>query len=322
MGVLVRSSARLHLGIIDLSRSLGRKYGSIGVMTDRPSVEVHAEKSDDIVVRCEQGVEVPPREVRGYINRILKHFRIRNGVKIRVNRDIPRHVGFGSTTQMALSVAAAVTKLYGKTATIRELSSLLGRGRASGIGTIAFERGGFIIDGGVGGGQGPPPAILRMDLPGNWFFLVVVPAIKRGLSGDEEKKILEKLSAPSNYAEKISHLLLMKMLPALFEEDIKRFGDALSEIQVLVGRSFSRFQGGIYHSKVSEDLVRFLLREGACGCGQSSWGPAVYGLVEGIRNGEKLKREVEKFMMKKDIKGSIYLVTANNKGAEIKTVSS
>lgn len=317
MEVHVRASARLHLGIIDPNGALGRKYGSIGVAIGRPHVKVRAEKSKDIVVTCRRGVEVSPAEVRGYASRVLRHFRIKGGAKIKVDRDMPKHVGLGSTTQTALSVAAAITRLYDVRASIRELSSLLGRGKVSGIGTKAFETGGFIVDGGVRRGQGPPPALLRVDFPEDWSFVVVVPSIRRGLKEREEKKVFEKISAPPKYAKEISHALVMKMLPALFERDIERFGDALSAIQVLVGRSFSPYQEGIYHSKTSEDLVKFLLKSGARGCGQSSWGPTVYGLVKGMKKCRRLKNDVEKFMANKGLEGTVYCTAANNRGATI-----
>lgn len=321
MQVHVRAPARLHFGIIDLSGALGRKYGSIGVAIDRPFVEAHAEKSNDLVVACREGVEVSPAEVRGHASRVLRHFQIR-GAKIRIDRDIPKHVGLGSTTQTALSVATAITRLYDIAISTRELSSLLGRGKVSGIGTIAFETGGFIVDGGVLRKLGPPPALFRVDFPKDWFFVVVVPSIRRGLKEHEEKKVFEKISAPPKYAREISHVLVMKMLPALMERDIRSFGEALSTIQVLVGRSFSPYQTGIYHSEVSESLVEFLLERGAHGCGQSSWGPTVYGLVYGTKNCRKLKNEVERFMMDKGLAGSVHCAAANNRGATIEIVSS
>lgn len=317
---VVKSPARLHLGIIDLSGALSRKYGSIGVAIDEPFVELRAERSANISVVWQRDVEFSSAEIIGYAKRVIKHFRISGGVKIEVGSSIPRHVGLGSTTQMALSIAAAVTKLYGVKASARDLSALLGLGRVSGSGTAAFEFGGFTIDGGVGIRGGPPPVLLRVDFPEDWFFVVAVPSNRKGMSGVEEKKVFEKISVHQNIAREISHLILMKMVPALVEKDIKEFGAALTKIQKLVGKSFSLYQEGFFHSKVSKAIVHYLLKNGAYGSGQSSWGPAVYGVVKGREHGEWLKGKVESYMNGKGIKGRVFCTSANNRGAFVRKI--
>ena len=163
--VFVKSPARLHLGIIDLSGALGRRYGSIGVAIDEPFVEVHAKKTIGVSAECHEGVAFSPAEIVDYAKRVINHFRIRGGVKINVDKGIPRHVGLGSTTQTALSIGGAITRLYGVKASARDLSALLGQGEVSGAGTASFEAGGFIMDGGVGAVGGPPPVLLRADFP-------------------------------------------------------------------------------------------------------------------------------------------------------------
>jgi beta-ribofuranosylaminobenzene 5'-phosphate synthase len=63
--------------------------------------------------------------------------------------------------------------------------------------------------------------------------------------------------------------------------------------------------------------VHFLLENGAQGAGQSSWGPTVYGVVEGVENGRKLRDEVGKFMKEKGFRKNVYCTTVNNQGALI-----
>jgi len=50
------------------------------------------------------------------------------------------------------------------------------------------------------------------------------------------------------------------------------------EFQALVGEMFHSVQGGRYAHPVVAELIERLLSEGAAGAGQSSWGPALYGL--------------------------------------------
>src|SRR5207247_8287192 len=85
--------------------------------------------------------------------------------------------------------------------------------------------------------------------------------------------------------ERVAHLVLMALLPALAEADLATFGATLSEIQALTGRWFASVQGGTFAPGPSEELVRRMARWGAAGVGQSSWGPAVYGIVDGEEAG-------------------------------------
>ena len=315
MKISIRSPARLHLGLIDPSGTLGRKYGSVGVAIKEPSVEIHAEKSEEITVTKSSGVEIPRAEVKGFAKRVLDRYGIDGGMKIEIKRDIPKHVGLGSTTQMALSVGTASTKLYGIESSPRDLAGLLGLGKISGIGTATFEAGGFIVDCGIGEKQSVPPVLARLDFPEDWRFVVVTPSERRGLGEREEEMVLRGISVPPGRVSNICKLLFMKMIPAVVERDIGSFGEALTEIQVLVGKSFARYQHGLFYSRLGERLTKFLLKKGARGIGQSSWGPTVYGIVEG--EGKKLEGEVKRFMAEHGVEGNIYCVAANNEGASI-----
>jgi beta-ribofuranosylaminobenzene 5'-phosphate synthase len=110
----------------------------------------------------------------------------------------------------------------------------------------------------------------------------------------------------------------MKMLPSLVEGNIEGFGEALTEIQRLVGKTFSRYQTGIFHSRASETLVKFFLEMGAHGAGQSSWGPTVYGLVKGRRKSKDLESRTKDFLEKNDMDWLVRRCVANNTGAMIK----
>jgi predicted sugar kinase len=110
----------------------------------------------------------------------------------------------------------------------------------------------------------------------------------------------------------------MSLLPALKEKDIKTFGGALTQIQNIVGDCFASAQGGRFSSSPSGECTEYMLKHGAFGVGQSSWGPTVYGLVEGEKAAEKLSLEVQGFLQKSS-GGQVFLTTANNRGAYIKT---
>jgi beta-ribofuranosylaminobenzene 5'-phosphate synthase len=118
----------------------------------------------------------------------------------------------------------------------------------------------------------------------------------------------------ADVAMEISHRILLGLLPALKERDIKTFGEHLSTIQRLVGKHFETYQGGEFREDVG--LILDFLSEKTYGFGQSSWGPTVYGL---IRKGEfqRLSGETYDFLREHGLKAKVELGIPRNHGAEI-----
>ena len=101
------------------------------------------------------------------------------------------------------------------------------------------------------------------------------------------------MAKPSEHdVEHVSHLVLMALLPALADGDLAAFGRALTEIQEVTGRWFAPAQGGTFASGPSRAFVRQLAEWGAVGVGQSSWGPTVYGIVEGAERRDAIGERV------------------------------
>jgi beta-RFAP synthase len=310
------------LGILDLGGDLGRLFGGMGVAISYPNVIVEVEESQRLVVEG-KGSEL----VKPWVELFLKKYGLRPTTAVNVKQVIPKHVGLGSGTQLVLATATALAKLFGVEASPQELSKALGRGAVSGVGTALFQNGGFAVEAGVrslknkpiSGWGGFPPVVFQEPFPDDWFFTVAIPQVKGGLSGEAEAHAFGELPPMSSeQAGKVSHLVLMSLLPALKERDIAVFGSALTQIQNVVGDCFASAQGGRFSSSPSGECVNFMLKRGACGAGQSSWGPTVYGLVEGKNAAEKLTSQVETFLQE-GVGGQVFCVGANNRGAYIRT---
>src|SRR6185503_12111202 len=120
-----------------------------------------------------------------------------------------------------------------------------------------------------------------------------VPDAASGLSGTDEAAAFEQLAAPADReVEHVAHLVLMTLLPAVADGDIDAFGAALTQIQEMTGRWFAPVQGGTFAPGPSEALVRRMREWGASGVGQSSWGPAVYGVIGGEAAAKELASRV------------------------------
>jgi beta-RFAP synthase len=315
--VYVKTPARLHLGLIDMNGDLGRLFGGLGLGIDQPNVQLEAQPSSQLTVSGEKA-----EKVKALAKRFLKTYNVKGNVEIRVKQTIPDHIGLGSGTQLALAVASALQKLFNVKASTQELAVAMGRSQRTSVGTTIFEQGGFVVDGGKATKNGKlmpsfPPLIFRKPFPGDWRFVVAVPNTNKGLSNDEEKAAFNQLQPmPAEAVGKISRLIIMKLLPGLMEHDIHSFGEALSKIQMVVGDNFSSVQAGRYGSSIAAKGVEYLRKLGAYGMGQSSWGPAIYGLFQE----QEAKEAKWKFRMflQDSVGGKVFTAKANNKGAYIK----
>lgn len=287
--VCVEAYARLHFGVLDLRGSGGRWFGGIGAAASAPSLLLSASVADALTVEGEDS-----DRAAAFARRFLEHHDLTCGAAIRVQRALPSHAGLGSGTQLALAVARALAELYAVDADTRALARAMGRARRSAIGTWTFAGGGLVVEGGRRSQSDDcGPLIARLPFPESWRCVVVLPDGPPGISGADEAEAFARLPKPSEHdVEHVSHLALMSLLPALADGDLDGFGRALTEIQEVTGRWFAPAQGGTFAPGPSRALVRQLAEWGATGVGQSSWGPTVYGIVDGADAAARLVERV------------------------------
>ncbi|MGP3666816.1 MAG: beta-ribofuranosylaminobenzene 5'-phosphate synthase [Candidatus Bathyarchaeota archaeon] len=327
--VVVKTPSRLHFTLIDLNGEVGRVDGGIGVALNHPGVKVEATRTSCTGVK----VEGFRRNLAlKFVETFLSHYKLKPSVNIKIVKDIPEHVGLGSGTQLALAIAKCLAEVYGIVADARRFAEIMGRGGTSGIGVAAFEGGGFIVDGGHSFGKGkqkksflpshfsrasPAPLLVRYSLPEDWFFVICIPKVNRRVFGLHEFKIFRRYCPiPSEEVCKLTRIILMKILPSIVERKIEDLGSALTEIQSI---GFKKIEVQLQH-KVVKDLIKWMLENGACGAGLSSFGPAVYGLVKGKKKAEKLVKKAENFLIDRKVEGEIFYTNTNNVGAEVSRI--
>lgn len=268
--VRVLAPARLHLGFLDLNGGLGRRFGSIGLAIDAPATELVLARS-----RSFKAEGPDRRRALETLKRLAQTYSLPGAYQVDIRSAIPAHAGLGSGTQLALAVGAALAALEGLEHSAGEHGELMNRGARSAIGMAAFERGGFIVDGGRGAQDRPPPILMRADFPEPWRILLIIDPRTSGVHGEAEAKAFAELPPLSEAAAaRVCRLVLMQLAPGLIEADIEAFGAAVTEIQALVGGHFASAQGGSpWASPAVGRIARALEERGAFGIGQSSWGP-------------------------------------------------
>jgi predicted sugar kinase len=174
--------------------------------------------------------------------------------------------------------------------------------------------GGLVVEGGVRPGvEQAAPLLARHAMPDEWRCVLAIPEAEPGLSGRAEDEAFARLRPDADRAALIAQLVLTSLLPGVAECDLTEFGAALTRIQRLVGESFASVQGGVFHPRAGA-LVDALLRLGAAGAGQSSWGPAVYGIVGDEQTGHELARRMDAELAGA---GRVELVRFDNRGARV-----
>lgn len=273
--IRVRAPGRLHFGVLDLRGHRGRRFGGMGAGIRDPGLELVASLADRLET---SGPEA--ERVRTAATRYLEAEGLPGGARIVVHRALPAHRGLGSGTQLALAVGTALARLHGRPADPLYIAGLVQRGARSAVGTWLFRDGGFVLEGGRRDDGGVAPLLVRHPFPESWHAVVAIPDAVPGLSGEAERRAFRLLPpAPEHEVERVSHLVLMQLLPGLVEGDLPAFGEALTEVQRITGGWFAPAQGGAFAPGPTRRLLEVLAQGGAMGVGQSSWGPTVYGIV-------------------------------------------
>ena len=299
-----------------MSGDLGRIHGSVGVAIQEPRIVLKASRAPDLKAKGKRS-----ERILEYADIILKYAGIDKGVEFELVSDIPEHEGFGSGTQLALAVGSAISQLYDLNLGVEDIALKLDRSKRSGIGTQIFKHGGFVVDGGhrTDKPNSIPPLVFHSDIPEKWSFVIGVPEIKNSVSGELEKRAFKMFEPPpKDLIGEVARLVLIKMIPGIIENDIRAFGEAMTEIDYKFGEYWSKVQGGRFSHPLIEAGVEFILKSGAYGAGQSSWGPAFYGLVDGEEEAKRVTEELWKFLNIEGRHGSAFYTKADNKGAKIR----
>ena len=284
--VTLRAPGRLHLGFLDPAASLGRRFGSLGLVICGFETEVVLSAAAANQVSASGVAEQAEAErANAYLQRLQQQSGRHAPLHLALLRVLPTHAGFGSGTQLALAIGRAFAQWHGLHVTTPALAQWLARGARSGIGIAGFEHGGLLVDGGPGGSVGggaPAPLLARLPLPEAWRVLVVQDNAQQGLSGAGERDAIANLAPlPRTLAADICHQVLMRVLPGAACAEFAPFATGITHIQQLLGAHFSPAQGSnAYTSAAVGRLVEWIAAAGlGAAVGQSSWGPTGFAIL-------------------------------------------
>jgi beta-ribofuranosylaminobenzene 5'-phosphate synthase len=319
--VVIQTPSRLHLTLTDLTGSIGRVDGGVGVSLDEPNILLEAERCEDLVAVGENADRAlaAARAVQKHLNLGGARLCIRSGYRM--------HVGLGGGTQLGIAAGKALCELYNRQLSVREIARIIHRGGTSGIGTAAFEKGGFLIDGGHSYGPGkdkmsfspssacggvrPAAVTMRHDFPRDWKIILALPEVAAGAHGKKEVDIFrDYCPLPIAEVHELCYQILVRMVPSLVEENLDEFGAAVNRVQEI---GFKKIEVMLQHPVVHK-LMAEMREAGAACAGLSSFGPAVYAITDtGGRDIEAAASEVMR-----EVGGEVLITRARNEGARVR----
>ncbi|MBP2143300.1 beta-ribofuranosylaminobenzene 5'-phosphate synthase [Methanococcus voltae] len=326
------SPCRIHMGLIDMNGSVGRIDGGIGATLDHPNCEISGKESNEIEIEFSNSImnNTPEEDLKSLHDRIYNSAKNvlseigQEGVYLQVNEVIPAHTGLGSGTQVSLSTGKLTSSIYGHDLDAYSIAKLTGRGGTSGIGVSGFEFGGFIVDGGHSFGESgektdyrpssasknvkPAPLLFRHDF--NWEVVLTIPKIptEEQVSDKKEVDIFKKYCpVPEDYVNRFCRLVLMKMMPAVIENNMKSFGECINEIQ---GLGFKGAEVQLQNSTL-KNLLKHL--QNTSYSGLSSFGPTIYSLGDK----KEIMEQSNEFFDKEGLDGEIIVSKGNNTGYKL-----
>lgn len=321
----VCAAARLHLGFLDPSGTLGRRFGSLGLVINGFHTEVQVTPAGRDELHADTLAAAAELDrAAACLQQLREQTGLHAPLVLRLRRVLPRHAGLGSGTQLALAVGRAFARWHGLDVPTPTLASWLGRGRRSGIGIAGFDCGGLLVDGGPGEEGGAAPVLARLAVPEAWRIVVVLDNRQHGLSGAQEMQAIAALPAFAQWkAAELCHQVLMRVLPGAAGDQFAVFAAGVNRVQELLGSHFAPAQGGSAFTSASVGrLLQWVRRHvgDQVAVGQSSWGPTGFAIVPSATAAQRLLDAARDAGM---IDPGLHLrtVSARNSGATVSGVA-
>lgn len=319
--VSITAPSRLHFGLLSFGHDnvkASRQWGGAGVMIDEPACRLTVSAADRFAVRGPAADEVTRRRIVDFTGRWARSYqKDLPKCAIYARTVAPSHVGLGSGTQLALSVAAVLNRWSGHdTDGIAQLAGRVGRGLRSAVGAHGFQAGGMIIESGKLCRNELGQLERRCKVPQAWRFLLVRPTGEQGCHGPDERRAFADLpSVPVATKRRLRDVLTREILPAVAGGDFSRFADNLYYYGVLAGSCFATVQGGSFATPKLADWVKQIRDLGGTGVGQSSWGPTLFVASPNATSAQKLALDLRAEFGPDEAELSV--VGANNSGAQL-----
>ena len=228
----------------------------------------------------------PEKNTAGLVvKNMMKKFKIKGGVEIKIKKGIPAGYGMGSSAASAAATAVAFDKLFGLKLDGNSLVEFAGSGEKASAGTVHYDNvaasvlGGFVIV------KTNPLDVIRIDPPTNLRMCVAVPTI----SVPKKKTKVSRGVIPKKIKLSDSILNLSNaaaIVAGFMKKDSEIIGNSIKDVIVEPARQHM-IPGFV---KVKENAIK----AGALGVTISGAGPSVIAFSKSSADLKKISLSMAK----------------------------
>ena len=248
----------------------------------------------------------PEKNTAGLVAKnMMKKFKIKGGIEIKIKKEIPAGYGMGSSAASAAATAVAFDKLFGLKLDGNSLVEFAGSGEKASAGAVHYDNvaasvlGGFVIV------KTNPLDIIRIDPPANLRMCVAVPTI----SVPKKKTKVSRGVIPKKIKLSDSILNLSNaaaIVAGFMKKDSEIIGNSIKDVIVEPARQHM-IPG---FAKVKENAIK----AGALGVTISGAGPSVIAFSKSSADLKKISLSMAKGFTSVNTKSQT-VICKSSKGA-------
>jgi homoserine kinase len=265
------STANLGPGFDVFGLALDAFYDTVTLTKTKKGIKIITD--DDIPTN-------PEKNTAGLVvKNMMKKFKIKGGIEIKIKKGIPAGYGMGSSAASAAATAVAFDKLFGLKLDGNSLVEFAGSGEKASAGTVHYDNvaasvlGGFVIV------RTNPLDVIRIDPPSNLRMCIAVPTI----DVPKKKTKVSRGVIPKNIKLTDSILNLSNasaIVAGFMKKDPELIGNSIKDVIVEPARKHM-IPG---FSKVKENAIK----AGALGVTISGAGPSVIAFSKSTADLKKI----------------------------------
>lgn len=271
------STANLGPGFDVFGLALDAFYDTVTLTKTKNGIKIITD--DDIPAN-------PEKNTAGLVvKNMMKKFKIKGGVEIKIKKGIPAGYGMGSSAASAAAAAVAFDKLFGLKLDGNSLVEFAGSGEKASAGTVHYDNvaasvlGGFVIV------KTNPLDVIRIDPPTNLRMCIAVPTI----SVPKKKTKVSRGVIPKKIKLSDSILNLSNaaaIVAGFMKKDSEIIGNSIKDVIVEPARQHM-IPG---FAKVKENAIK----AGALGVTISGAGPSVIAFSKSSADLKKISLSMSK----------------------------
>ena len=276
--------------------NLGPGFDVFGLAVDAFFDEITlTKKKSGINIITEDDIPTnPDNNTAGLVvKNMIKKFKIKDGIEIKIKKGIPAGFGMGSSAASAAATVVAFDKMYGLKLDESTLVEFAGYGEKASAGSIHYDNvaasvlGGFVIV------RTNPLNVIKIEPPMNLRMCIAVPKlvvpkkktkVSRGVL-PKKVSLIDSIANLSNAAA---------IVAGFMKKDPKMIGDSIKDVIVEPARQHM-IPG---FAKVKENA----LKAGALGVTISGAGPSVIAFSESLADLKKISLAMSKGFASANIK--------------------